>query len=346
MKQHLNSKKDPNTKSLVITFSSHLGSIFNTSQKLSYFKELGIDYTLILPFSIRSMDHKSFISFLKQFNIESIVVGENFRFGRNREGSYLDLEQVFKDIVYVPSYIKDSSNKIISSTRIKNEILNKNISTAINLMDHPLIIEGGIISGIHEASSLGVPTININPNYVSIIPNGVYLGYTKLFNSSFLTNNTYQSLYDKDIYYKYFNTLNYKISNFNSNTSTDPNIPNDIDITIKVHKFLDKYSSYTPYILKPTQTLKSLIHIGTRPTLEKLTNTSSSSLLVESHIVLNNNNDNNNDYDLISSSNHSTYNYAVFYIKKFLEEEKTFSSKEELISALSHYKEIAKNSDY
>ncbi len=326
----ITTSKDKDTKSLVISFKSSLGSIFNTSQKLSGFKELGINYTLLLPDTIKSLSYKQFLSFLEQFNIKSIVVGENFRFGNLREGSYLDIQQKFKDIVFIPNYVKDSQHsKIISSTRIKTEILNQSIPQAIDMLNHPLILEGNIISGIHEASSLGFPTINIKPSSISI-PNGVYLGYTYLTstnNSTSLITSSYESLYDKNLYYEYIYDLKYNIPDSN------------IDLVIKVHRF--KNIDTIKYVLSTdaisSKLIKSLIHIGGRPTLEKITNTTSSSnisILVESHLLLEGTNNNSNTLN---------NNYGIFYITDFIEKEKTFNSKEDLISALNHYRYLAKN---
>ena len=72
--------------------------------------------------------------------------------------------------------------KTISSTRIKEAILNGDIINANKLLGHTFTISGKVVKGMQLGRKLGFPTANIAYNSLEkIIPkNGVYYTITKI----------------------------------------------------------------------------------------------------------------------------------------------------------------------
>jgi riboflavin kinase/FMN adenylyltransferase len=123
--------------SLVVTFprspqaflapSRFPGLILSYRQKLSRLSELGVDGVVVIDFSseMSNLSGRAFISLLRdKLNIEKIVVGENFRFGRSREAGSGDLREMLFDtgieVQVSPPVLRDSA--VISSSRIRKTI--------------------------------------------------------------------------------------------------------------------------------------------------------------------------------------------------------------------------------
>ena len=297
------------SKSMVITFKSFNHSVFTLDQKIEALFNLGVDYVLVLPENIKEMRQEEFIEFLKYFNIDLITVGKNFRFGYQKEGSSKDLQKVAS--VFESSYILDGSSRIISSTRIRSLIRTRDIAGASDLLGYTPYIQGVVSSGVHRASALGFPTINITyPG--TIYDQGVYLGRVQLYHSSYFKES----------------------------------LPDGITMNIgdRIHININEYIFY-PYIwvkYKGSDLIQhiynAVIHIGSRPTLRKINPDSYpiDSRVVEAHIL-------SPDFKPLDIPQDSSDSYARFYILDSLAKEKLFSNEQELVYAINTYIKKAKS---
>ena len=306
------------SKSMVITFRSYNHSIFTMEQKIEALFNLGVDYVMVLPENIKSIRKDEFLDFLRYFSIELIAVGKDFRFGYQREGSLKDLEKV--SYVFESSYILDSSSNIISSTRIRSKIREHSIENSRELLGYTPYIQGALSHGVHRATSLGFPTINIEyPG--TIYDQGVYIGAITLYQTSYRKESLPQGI-----------TIN---------------IGDSIRININEYKFYPYI--YNPYIKPQVQSqsqsdfkdriYNAIIHIGSRPTLRKVDPGSYpvDSRVVEAHIL-----DSSFSMDEIKKEEFKDM-YGRFYLLNFLAKEKVFSDEGELKVAISTYVKKAKN---
>ena len=117
-----------------------------------------------------------FIELLKNQDIKKIVIGEDFRFGKDKQGGIALLKKHFE--VEVIKEIK-LENIPVHSRVIREFIKNKKIKKANKFLGHLYKIKGKKIKGQGLGSKKLVPTINIKPikNYL-IPPNGVYITLT------------------------------------------------------------------------------------------------------------------------------------------------------------------------
>ena len=184
---------------LVLTFSPHpekiLGEkrikmIQTLDQRVKEMKKFGIKAVLIVPFdekfsSLSSLDfiQKIVVNILKA---KKVVVGENFHFGKNREGDISLLRRMasqFDFKVYsIPSITKEK--RIVSSSLVRSYLQEGKIEKANALLRRFYEIEGKVIRGKSRGKTLGFPTANIETEN-EIVPPGVFITTTVLESETF-----------------------------------------------------------------------------------------------------------------------------------------------------------------
>ena len=151
-------------------------------EKEELLRSFGIDHLIIQPFS-KEFSRISATEFvrdvlIKKIGTKTLVIGYDHHFGRNREGSYKDLEEM--SLVYkfrLEEIPEQMINHIaVSSTKIRNALLAGDIKTANSLLEYDFPIEGLVIKGEQRGAGLGFPTANIDiPEPYKLIPaDGIY----------------------------------------------------------------------------------------------------------------------------------------------------------------------------
>jgi len=190
--------------SLVLTFSPHpekilgkgkLNMIQTLHQRLEGMKRFGVQAVLVTAFdrrfsSLSSRDFAREIVF-NRLRAKEVIVGENFRFGRNREGDicglrHFGLEFGFSVRSVPPFKIK---GKVVSSSLIRNLLQRGKIEEANAMLGRFYEIEGKVIKGEARGKTIGFPTANIQTDN-EITPPGVFLTKAQIGSRTFpsLTN--------------------------------------------------------------------------------------------------------------------------------------------------------------
>ncbi len=181
-------------KSLVYTFANHPLSvaapermpslIMDNDQKLHIFRSAGIDLVALIDFTYEYMQTaaEDFIKILlDQYHARGLVVGFNYRFGYKNTGDVEFLRELavkynFELIVIEPETDEDG---LISSTRIRNLILEGKVGEAARLLVEPFMMRGIVVAGKGKGKPLGFPTANMTIDSKSVLPReGVY--YTNI----------------------------------------------------------------------------------------------------------------------------------------------------------------------
>ena len=187
-----------NTKSALITFNP-LPKIYfakKNFQLLSIHKKINIlstfnlDYLVILRFNdeLLSTSSKEFIEdiLINKLNIKALSVGDDFKFGHNQEGSVDDLVNYSKKGYFSINLEKKHSieNIRVSSSLIRDSIVNNNFEKASKMLGRPYSISGKIMHGDKRGCTIGFPTANIKlePN---ILLGGVYAVSTFIGNKKY-----------------------------------------------------------------------------------------------------------------------------------------------------------------
>lgn len=185
--------------SLVLTFSPHpdifLGKgkvkmIQTLDQRLEAIEKFGIQGILITPFDkeFSNLSRDDFIQkiLVNTLKAEEVVVGENFQFGKKREGNINTLRawgtQLNFRVHEIPKVIK--AGKTVSSSLIRSLLLERKIEEANLLLGRHYEIEGKVVKGKDRGKILGFPTANIETEN-EIIPLGVYVSQVIIDSNSY-----------------------------------------------------------------------------------------------------------------------------------------------------------------
>jgi riboflavin kinase/FMN adenylyltransferase len=188
--------REKNLPSVVITFEPHplkvlypglrFHRIFDYDDQLEQLAKIGIDFLVVEPFSreFSQLSPERFLTegIFKPFVPECLIVGYDFSFGANREGS-LDFLQDhaprlgFKVEIVPPVKIKDV---IVSSTRIRQAVENGDVELAGRLLGRRFYLRGLIERGAGRGRTIGVPTANLRTSAELIPARGVYAGLAKI----------------------------------------------------------------------------------------------------------------------------------------------------------------------
>ncbi len=185
--------KQQNGKSILVTFNPHPRKVLfddestikllsTLKEKVALFTEIGLDYLIILPFD-ETLSKMSAVNFVRDILVEKIgvqtmVVGHDHRFGRNREGSFDDLKEYADIYGFEVKEIAahDINEAVVSSTKIRTSLRNGDIATASLFLDRNYSITGKVVHGKKIGKEIGYPTANIEVDDIDkLIPaNGIY----------------------------------------------------------------------------------------------------------------------------------------------------------------------------
>lgn len=174
---------------LVLTFHPHPAKVLTKrkiellqtlEQRLHEIKKAGVPMVLVLFFdqNFALITAEEFIRtiVLQKLKAKKIIVGENFRFGKDRAGDVIKLREFASQYGFsvqsVPPVTAQSS--VVSSSLIRSLLQKGEIEKANTLIGRPYEIEGTVVRGKSRGRRLGFPTANIHPMN-EIVPPGVFI---------------------------------------------------------------------------------------------------------------------------------------------------------------------------
>jgi riboflavin kinase/FMN adenylyltransferase len=148
--------------------------------KYTLLASLGVERLICVNFNLKfaTQSAESFIEDLlvKKLGIKSLIVGDDFRFGKNRKGNYNMLLEAGKVSDFNVS--DTASYKIldqrISSTEIRKALENDDLEQAEMMLGRPYSIIGRVFHGDKRGRQLGFPTANVKLKRRVSPVNGVY----------------------------------------------------------------------------------------------------------------------------------------------------------------------------
>ena len=181
--------KTENYEPTLVTFYPHPKSFFLKSRKTStitfrqrviLLKQFGIRNLVFIRFNekLSTLSANTFISKIlsDKLNANYIIVGSEFKFAKNRSGSFKDIEDFFvKKNIKVESLKEVSAgNEIISSSRCQQLLYDSDFMTINKLLGREYSIAGKVIHGDKIGTKLGFPTLNINIKNLNLPFEGVF----------------------------------------------------------------------------------------------------------------------------------------------------------------------------
>ncbi|CAD7287087.1 MULTISPECIES: bifunctional riboflavin kinase/FAD synthetase [Campylobacter] len=136
--------------------------------------------------SIKDLSGEEFIALLKRdfVNLKRIVVGFDFRFGRNRAWDKHDLVRIFDaEVIVVDEYCFNGMG--VHSSTIREYIKNGEIAAANALLGREYSIEGEVVKGQGIGAKELFPTLNLEIKTYLLPHSGVYATRTRIGNKTY-----------------------------------------------------------------------------------------------------------------------------------------------------------------
>ena len=183
---------DNNQPSAIMSFNPHPREFFDKKNenfniyskidKINFLKKLNIDIYIEFNFDLNlsKLSANKFIEdiLLNKLDIKNVVVGKDFKFGKDRTGNYEILKNYsstnnFNTHLVDSIMLTDNSNKF-SSSIIRENIKNGQMENANFALGRFWHMTGKIIEGQKKAREINFPTANMEPKNHILPKKGVY----------------------------------------------------------------------------------------------------------------------------------------------------------------------------
>jgi riboflavin kinase/FMN adenylyltransferase len=163
--------------SVLVTFEPHprkivkpglnLQLINTLHEKISLLTKTGIHHLVVVPFTeaFSEQSPEQYVSdfLVAKFRPHTIIIGYDHHFGKERKGNYQLLKERASRynyrLVEIPKHVLDES--AISSTAIRQALLNSDVEAANKLLGYHFFFEGIVVKGDQLGRTLGYPTANL-----------------------------------------------------------------------------------------------------------------------------------------------------------------------------------------
>ena len=173
LKKLISESRGNNLLSSVMTFEPHPREFFSPKlapkriislrEKLEYFDESKIDQVFIVNFN-DEFSCKSYLDFIeilkKNIQAKKIIIGNDFRFGKHREGNIDKLKENSVDVCVMNKI--EYKGERVSSTIIRDSLAVGDLKRAAMLLGRSYSISGKVVHGDKRGREIGFPTANIH----------------------------------------------------------------------------------------------------------------------------------------------------------------------------------------
>lgn len=173
----------PHPRKVLFPEDHSLKLIQTQQEKIDKLEECGLDHLIQYPFT-KSFSRLSATEFVRDFlvnkiNVNTVVIGYDHHFGRNREGTLELLKELGPVYQFKVEEIsaEDIADVNVSSTKIRKAILAGDFETANRYLGKAFEVNGKVVEGDKIGRKLGFPTANVEIlNEDKILPPyGVYI---------------------------------------------------------------------------------------------------------------------------------------------------------------------------
>lgn len=179
--------------SAVITFTPHprivldkgankLSFLTTMDEKIVLLGKCGIDHLIVIDFN-ESFSKIEACDFLKdiiagKIGARHLIIGYNHHFGKRGEGDFTTIKECADPHDFVVEQVQGfhTEEGAISSSVIREALLNGRLEEANRWLGYPYSLSGKVVEGRKLGRVMGFPTANIEPDssYKLVPSNGVY----------------------------------------------------------------------------------------------------------------------------------------------------------------------------
>ncbi|MCS6967053.1 MAG: bifunctional riboflavin kinase/FAD synthetase [Cytophagales bacterium] len=184
---------NPYAESVVVTFWPHprlalfpdkkdLKLLTTLEEKTEILAAMGVDRLVVLPFdkSLSNLSPEEYVQkiLITGLNTRKLIIGYDHRFGKNRAGDFQFLKAHENRFGFVVEEIprQDVENIGVSSSRIRQALLQGDVETAAKYLGKYYSLSGSVTHGDKIGRTLGFPTANlhVSESYKLIPKDGIY----------------------------------------------------------------------------------------------------------------------------------------------------------------------------
>ena len=170
--------KDQGLRSALITFPVHPRQVMKSDyrpellttpeEKIELLKAQGVDYCIMLDFTVE-LSQLSALSFMKdilqqRYNVSTLIIGYDHRFGHNRSEGFEDYvrygQQIGMNVYRAQACMIDDLN--ISLSLVRTYLLESKIDLSTRYLGYNYSIEGVVVGGYRVGRTIGFPTANLD----------------------------------------------------------------------------------------------------------------------------------------------------------------------------------------
>ena len=120
---------------------------------------------------------------INKLNASHVIVGENFSYGCKAQGHADDLKK-YSEFETTIVKLEENRGNPVSSTRIRNLIIDGDIERAAELLTRPHYLIGPVVHGEKRGREIGYPTANLGLAPLACVPaDGIYAGWLSVENN-------------------------------------------------------------------------------------------------------------------------------------------------------------------
>lgn len=165
----------------VVTFYPPAKALFTGTKVLStaaekrlLLAEFAPDAVAMIPFDLdyARTNKDAFLEELRRLSPKAIVVGEDFRFGRDRAGGLDDLQHAAERLEVFA--LRAVDGRPVKSSRVRERLDAGDVEGARELLGAPYPARGPVVHGDQRGRTLGYPTANVHVEARKMLPQGVF----------------------------------------------------------------------------------------------------------------------------------------------------------------------------
>ncbi|MGI9652542.1 bifunctional riboflavin kinase/FAD synthetase [Chryseobacterium sp. RLHN22] len=181
-----------NLETAILTFWPHPRFVFNPNEDLKLLNSLDEKTELMAQYAIQNLFLKEFDEefrnltgeeFVRQIlvdklNVKYLIIGYDHSFGKNKSGNFELLQKLSKELDFEVEQMEaiNIHENNISSTKIRNALLNGNILEANEMLGYSYSVSGTVVHGKKLGRTIGYPTANIETENLKLLPKkGAYI---------------------------------------------------------------------------------------------------------------------------------------------------------------------------
>jgi riboflavin kinase/FMN adenylyltransferase len=180
----------------VLTFDPHPVEVFRPGtpprlittieERIRLLESVGVEQVGVLDLhEIKDLEPAAFVVevMVEKLNVGKVVVGPDFRFGRDRLGDSDLLREMGEDLGFVVSEIEfvGDHDAVMASSRIRELIESGEVAAAADALGTRFTMANTVVTGDRRGREIGFPTANLIPPERKVVPRiGVYAAFAEV----------------------------------------------------------------------------------------------------------------------------------------------------------------------